>query len=244
MKNTLIGSQLLLETVVSTFEFQTKKKLSFSFLSCLNEQISAQLESLLAVKIDHKKLSFGCSFNLDKMQLSYGPISSFYTLLYVNHNWPRCKINWQSKSGKVYKLEDDIPDCSDVKFWLTDIDIVDIKLMLEPAKNPLPFKTNMFRFELEILDLAVDLTAQLQMQPEKINDAEKLMLAIDDFLAHFNLESEKQDRTEGVIHNRKRHVAGEHLVFEIDLGSTDMRFLAKWLKHLNRMDAFTKVTLR
>lgn len=229
-------------TMIESFSFRYQNKISFSFLSCLNDQISADYERLTATRINPKKVGLA-SFDFPKMQLTYGHISSFYTFLYVNHNWPRCKICWQSHSGRIYKLEDEITDCNDVRFWLEEIDIEEIKRMLEPPKNLLPFRTNMLRFELEVQNLAVDLTVRLQMDPGIIAAAEKLIGEIDHFIDGFNQASEKQDREEGVIHNWKRRIEGDTLVFEMDMGSTDARFLEKWLKHLSKMGAFMKVTL-
>jgi hypothetical protein len=39
------------------------------------------------------------------MQLTCGPLSDFYTFLYINHSWPQYKICWETHSGKVYHFE-------------------------------------------------------------------------------------------------------------------------------------------
>jgi hypothetical protein len=238
-----LASEGGLTAMASSFYFRYQRKLSLSFLRCLTVQITEDFERLTGLATNVKKTSLSGDFDLDKMQLTYGPVSSFYTRLYVNHHWPTCKICWSSTSGQVYKLEDEIEDCSDVRFWLEELDVVAINMMMHPDGNPFPIKTKAWGFALEINGLETDISTRLHLLPHQIAEAEQLITAIDSFIETYNQASEKNHREYGLVHNWKRRFADGMLYFDIDLGSADMKFLGKWLKFLHTLNSFSKVEI-
>lgn len=67
------------------------------------------------------------------------------------------------------------------------------------------------------------------------------MERIDKMMDEFNNASLKKDRKDGIVHNWKRRVEDNNLLYDIDTGSAGMVFLKKLLQHLSKLNCFYKV---
>ena len=162
--------------------------------------------------------------------------------LFINHSWITFIICWQSVSGKIYKPEDEVLDCNDVRFWFENLDVKLVHECLYPG-GELPFKTDNLGYELEVQGLDMDMHIRMHFLPGKEVNAEAAMLSIDNYIDAFNLKSEKKGRKDGVVHNWKRQMDAGALVYELDLGSSGLKFFAGLLKHFAKQGLFEKVVV-
>lgn len=160
-------------------------------------------------------------------------------LLYVNHNWNPISIFWKSKTNKDYKLHDSI-DCNDIEFWFEGLTPLEYHKQLKP-NDTLPFELKDLNYELVITALNMDMTIEMWLKEEQINNATTLIKNIDTLINDYNIKSEKKDREDGVVHNWKRRAEADKLVYDIDTGSAGAPFLKKFLTNLSKLDSFSKV---
>ena len=162
-----------------------------------------------------------------------------YTALVVNHNWNFITVYWKSKTNKLYKLNSDV-DCDDIIFWFGSLDPLLYHKQLYP-KEKLPFKIKDLSYELVVTRLNMDMTIEMQLKKGELSKADSIIEEIDKLIDDYNIQSEKKDRKNGVVHNWKRKVEISKLVYDIDTGSAGSWFLKKFLQQLSTMNKFDKV---
>jgi hypothetical protein len=213
--------------------------ISEEFLKCADKQLRISFEKITDIKIN-KNI---CVSLPNKPDFNYqmGEISECSQNIFVNHNYLfGLKIKWKSKSGRIYKFEDDDIDCDDVEFWFEGLDAKLVHKYLYP-KVTLPFKLKDLTYKLLVTRINMD--CNLEMVLKENLEQELVSKQIDDFIADFNHKSEKKDRKDGVVHNWKREFINDKLVYELDLGSTGVSFIKKLLTFLNKLNTFETVEL-
>lgn len=164
--------------------------------------------------------------------------------IYINHNWNPITIYWKSKTGRDYKLHDTNIDCNDIEFWFEKLETELYYKQLYP-NDKFPFKLDNLTYELVLTRLNLDCTIILTVKKDAISNIPSLINQIDEFIKHFNEKSEAKERRDGVIHNSKYSVENEHeIIYEIDLGSVGYSFFKKLLKHLSKINSFTKIEIQ
>lgn len=159
--------------------------------------------------------------------------------LYVNHNWNPVNIYWKSKTSKNYTLHWDV-DCDDIIFWFDSLDPLLYHKQLYPNEK-LSFKLKNLSYELVVTRLNMNMRIEMQLKEEYMNQAETLLNDIDKIIDDYNIKSEKKDRKDGVVHNWKRKIENDKLVYDIDTGSAGSWFLKKFLMQLSKLGYFARV---
>ena len=108
-------------------------------------------------------------------------------------------------------------------------------------KEKLPFKIKDLSYELVVTRLNMDMTIEMQLKKGELSKADSIIEEIDKLIDDYNIQSEKKDRKNGVVHNWKRKVEISKLVYDIDTGSAGSWFLKKFLQQLSTMNKFDKV---
>jgi hypothetical protein len=211
-----------------------------SFVICCYGTIEKEFHRITGIKLT-RRVEFAF-IKKDAFFVESGEISRMPICLFINHNWITFIICWQSKSGKIYRPEDEVTDCGDLKFWFENLDVALVNECMYPGGG-LPFKTDNLGYDLEMHGLDMDMHIRLYFLAEKEIDAEAVMLSIDNHIDAFNLKSEKKNRDDGVVHNWKRRLEDRSLVYELDLGSSGLKFLAGLLKHFGKLGLFEKVVI-
>ncbi len=207
------------------------------FLRCAEGKLKESFEHTTGIKVN-KHISFS-TFN-ENANYVKGKVSQFEQYMYVNHNWNLVTIKWQSKSGRIYGVDDKDIDCADLEVWIEGLDIPLIHRQLYP-KQELPFKLKELTYELIVTRINVDCTIEMDLEPNA--DIQSVTSEIDAFIGGFNEKSEQKDREHGVVHNWKSRSNGRKLTFELDLGSTGGYFMKKFLVHLSNMAVFDRVEI-
>ena len=172
-----------------------------------------------------------------------GEVSRLNINLYVNHNWNPIVVLWKSKSGQIYKISDTDIDCNDIEFWFEKLDTELYIKQYYPNNQKLPFvlKTP---FEVIVTRLNIDCTVQVIFKKGYEENCEAVIKKTYDFIDKFNVDSEKKEREEGVVHNYSgKYVETNVVVFEIDLGSVGFSFFKKLLKFLSKIEGIDKIEI-
>lgn len=171
-----------------------------------------------------------------------GKISSLGLNIYVNHNWNPVTVVWTSKSGRIYDVNDTDIDCSDIEFGFEGLDPLLYHQQLYP-KAELPFKLKDLSYEMVVTRLNMECTVEMQLKIEEIGNVRAILDKTDKFIDNFNTLSEKKDRKDGVVHNWKRRIEENTLIYEIDTGFSGPVFIKKLLLFLSKLNAFEKVEI-
>lgn len=222
------------------FKNDYKLDLTSEFLSCADNQLSEIFIKKTGLKFS-KNL---CLSWVNKNIFFYerGEVSKLPFSLYVNHNWNDIFICWKSKSGRIYEISDNNIDCSDIVFSFENLE-VDLYVKQLYPNQQLPFKISDLSYELIVTRLNLDATFKLSIKSQFIMEQDEITKSIYDFIDTFNSKSEKNNRKDGVIHNTKAIYEQQTIILEMDLGSTGILFLKKFLKFLNSIDKFSKVEI-
>ncbi|MEZ2337221.1 hypothetical protein AB6735_16365 [Mucilaginibacter sp. RCC_168] len=229
-----------ISTLVYDFQNRYQQNMSLEFANCADIQLTTLFELRTGLKIN-KQISIATRPE-QEFFVKYEVVSQLPFYVYINHNWNPVTVLWKSKSGRIYQLEDTDIDCDDIEFWFEELDVALIHRQMFPDVQ-LPFKLKDLSYELIVTRINMDATIELQLKAERLNDAQKIELEIDNFISGFNEKSEKKDRIHGVIHNWKTRIEGDKMIYDIDLGSTGPYFFKKLLPELSKMNYFTKVEL-
>ncbi len=87
------------------------------------------------------------------------------------------------------------------------------------------------------------MTIEMSLKEEQYANATILLNDIDKMIDDFNNKSMKKDRKDGVVHNWRRRIESDKLIYEIDTGSAGVLFLKKLLKYLSTLNCFNKVEI-
>jgi hypothetical protein len=211
-----------------------------SFILCCYASIEKEFYRITSIRLTGRvQFAF---VGKDVFFVESDDISRMPICLFINHNWITFIICWQSLSGKIYKPEDEIIDCNDVRFWFENLDINLVNQCINPG-GVLPFKTDKLGYALEITGLDMNMHIRLKVIPGKEQEINAAMESIDNYIDSFNLKSERKGRKDGVVHNWKRRNEGNDLIYELDMGSAGMKFLADLLKHFSKIGIFETVVI-
>jgi hypothetical protein len=213
-------------------------EVSIKFLECADYQLRIAFEKQTGIKMNINT----CFCPPLKLTLNYvsAEVSEACYNFFVSHNYFHVKIKWKSKSGRIYKFEDEDIDCDDVEFWFDDLDATLVHKYLY-LKVTLPFKLKDLTYNLVVT--RINMECNLEMVLKENLEHELVTKQIDDFIADFNHKSEKKVRKDGVVHNWKIEFINDKLIYELDLGSTGVSFIKKLLTFLNKLNTFETVEL-
>jgi hypothetical protein len=231
-----ILDRYLLEYYRTNYKINATK----SFLLCMFNSLEVEIRRITGLKFGNKLDFWDVPEN--EFYVKSDNISEMPRGLFINHNWRTYRIQWQSKSGRIYHPEDEVEDCTDLKFWFVDLDPVEIIQLMQP-QDGLPFSTKKLGFEVEVQDLNMDMIINFHLKDGLEQPVTELFHAIDDYIGSFNQQSEQQDRALGVVHNWKHEQQGQVLYYQLDMGSAGMEFLAGLLKFCAKKKWFSKVVI-
>lgn len=237
------------QTVVNSLKFVYSLEASIAFIKTADDQLTT-----LFIKETGIALGKNVCIAISEHEMG-SPIYTTYRKednyigrklmikLFVNHNWNPITIFWKSKSGRDYKLHDTDIDADDIVFWFDKLDRDLYFKQLYPSVK-LPFKTNDLSFELVLVRLNLECAITLKLKDDSYKDIDQTKSEIGEFINNYNLQSEKLDRKYGVVHNFKVHISAEgEITCELDLGSSGMHFLKKFLNFLSKLNRFEKVEI-
>lgn len=229
------------EFTIQRFKTEYNLDISSQFLACADMQLSQLFIKITGLKFN-KNLCISWASS-DEFYYIRDAISRISFKLYVNHNWNELSIVWKSCSGRVYEISDNDIDCNDIDFSFEHLDI-DLYLKQLYPKTNLPFKIKDISYYLKVTRLNLDATFKLIPKEDFRNGCELIVEEVNGFLNDFNLKSEKNSRSAGVIHNFKVAFEADHtIVYEIDMGSTGLTFLKRFLTFLSKMNKLSAVEI-
>lgn len=214
--------------------------LSDKFISCAETQLPLDFEKKTGIKL-RKIIGLAPTYK-DLFFYNNGEISNFAVDLGIHNYATTVTVNWQSKSGRIYETYDEDIDCNDIEFWFEGLNPLEHHKQLNDYGNTaLPFKLKDLSYELVVTALNMDMTIEMNLKEELVSKANDLIKEIDKMMDGYNEKSMKNDRKDGVVHNWKKRVEDDKLIYDIDTGSAGAPFLKKLLVYLSKMEWFTKV---
>jgi hypothetical protein len=232
MENLLIHI-LYFKGILENFK---KLTITENFLNCANEPLTKYFELNAGLKVTiHIKL---LPYTFEEMHLIYEKVSSFDCYVIVAGMTSTVKICWKSKSGKIYKLTDEVIDCNDIEFWIEGLDAKLYHQQLYPKVN-LPFKFKDLPFELEILRLYIECVIIIEHH-EPMHENIKDKYVIIDQLIGRGIE---KGYGGGYIHNFKSTWEDATVTYTIDVGSVGIVFIKKIVQKLKEIEGIKKVTI-
>lgn len=188
---------------------------------------------------------WGKEMYLSRIDIEDGAVISELNInVYIYHYGFPITIYWKSKSNRDYKVDDIEIDPDDIIFWFGELNPA-LYLKYLYLHTKLPFKTKDLGFEVVVRSLKVHAEITLVVaQSEVIGNWMSLQTEIYEFIDCFNINSEKKNRRNGVVHNFKARFDGEYMiVLNIDLGSAGVPFYKKLLPFLSQMNKFSKAII-
>lgn len=226
--------------VAEQYWIRYRQKMSEAFAICADEQLTSFFKVHTGLKLS-KHISLAWEQE-EKFFYYKNQVSKIASRIYINHNWNPITICWQSKSGRVYNMEDEDIDCQDIKFWFEGLDPWLYRKQLYPG-DKLTFKLKDPTYELIITRLNMDLNLDLHLKPECLNNAASLVKKTDDFIQSYNEGVEKGKYKEGPVHNWKHRQEEAKIIYEIDSGFSGDYFLNKILIFFSKENCFSKVEI-
>lgn len=209
---------------------------SRSFIICADEKLFFNFLSITGLKTIRN-----CGLAFSIFNLKYSEISFFETSMGINHHNHWIKICWQSKSGKIYHLHDEV-DCQDIEFWLEGVDVPLVYKQLY-GTSTLPFKLSNIHYTLLVGSISIDLELVIVIKEDCVGSTEQILKEFDVFIVQYNALSEKKERKYGVVHNWSITVHGTIVTINLDLGSAGAQFLKKFLTWCNKFEQIEKVVV-
>jgi hypothetical protein len=210
---------------------------STEFVKCADKQLSLIFKKTTGISFNKH---IGLSLGYVTLDYQKSATSSVSASLEINHNWTKVTILWKSKSGRIYDLADTGIDCDDIEFWFDKLDPLLYQKQMFPNEK-LPFKFKNLSYELVITRLNMDMTIEMTLNKEAPAKGNEMIIQVDDFIEGYNKKSEEKDRINGVVHNWKREIKENKIIYEIDTGSTGSHFLKQLLQFLSKLNSFEKV---
>lgn len=227
---------LYLENFKKKFSIEPSKE----FISCADQQLINSFELQTGLKAT-KRMEIGWA---DEPSFFYtlGPVSKLASMLWINNQNSPITIAWQSTSAKIYKITDTIIDCDDIKFWFEDTMPELYYKQLHPQID-IPFGIKDLNFPLTIESLTIDMSIEMYLKEDAVKDGKDIITKIDKFIDDYNTASEKKDRRNGVVHNWKRELRENVLIYDFDLGSAGLLVVKKLIGYLSKLDLFIEVKI-
>jgi hypothetical protein len=231
----LCGDELL-EYRIKRLKEVDNIKVSESFLICADDKLYHYFLKITGLQNIRK-----CGLSGSIYNLSYGKVSAYETSMGINHHNHWIKICWQSKSGKIYHLHDEV-DCQDIEFWLEGVDVPLVYKQLY-GTSTLPFKLSNIHYTLLVGSISIALELVIFIKEGNVGSTEQILKEFDVFIVQYNALSEKKDRRYGVVHNWFIYVHGTIVTINLDLGSAGAQFLKKFLTWCNKFEQIEKVVV-
>ncbi len=224
--------------IISYFKNHHKIDISKDFIDCADVQLTKDFLLKTGIKITK---NIGLGFSLyPEFFYHCGEVSTISSNISINNYANASTINWKSKSGRIYDPGDAAIDCYDIVFWFERLDPLEYYKQLQP-NNTLPFKLNNLTYELVVSALNMDMAIEIWLKNEQVTYANLLVEKIDQMIDDYNVKSLKEDRDGGVVHNWKRRIENDKLIYDIDTGSAGVIFLKKFLMFLSKLNTFHKI---
>jgi len=216
-------------------------KFSRRFLEIAEIQLPHFFEVFTGLKVN-KHISMS-SFKSKVFVNEVTGVSAIAATIYINHNWNPITVAWQSRSGKIYKTDDEEIDEKDIVFFLDRLDAALYYKQLYP-KATLPFNLKNLNYELIVERLNIDFTLLLTLKENADFNIASFTEIFSSMIEKLNIASEKKDYKNGVVHNiTKIEQQGNSVEICIDMGSASFYFLKKILIYLSNLQCFEKVVL-
>lgn len=216
---------------------------SYEFLRCADVQLTALLIKQTALKFNgqvcfiipsDRKVSVFQAGNISKLQLEL----SVYA--YANP----VTIQWQSKSGRIYLMNDTDVDCNDIEFSFESLETEKYIAQFYPKGQKLPFVLKNLPYELEVVRLNVDCTIFITVKQGFENNRETIITALQDFTTKFNDASEKKSNDGEIVKNYLGRTEGDNMIaFEVDMSIAGFDYFKKLLKFIAKTAGITKVQI-
>ncbi len=216
-------------------------KFSSLFLEIAEIQLRNFFELITGLKINkHISMSYFTSTVFVNEETG---VSAIAANIYINHNWNPITVAWQSRSGKIYKTDDEEIDEKDIVFFLDRLDAALYYKQLYP-KATLPFNLKNLSYELVVERLNIDFTLLLTLKENADFNIASFTEVFSSMIEKLNIASEKKDYKNGVVHNiTKIEQQGDSVEICIDMGSASFYILKKILTFLSSTLYFEKVVL-
>ncbi len=242
-KSLLFWEGLTMDFKISYAEKDQGLKCSAYFFECVNRPISNYFEKSTGIKVDH-------NIKVSQIISPYekGEVSSIgLSLSVMNFAFP-VKLCWRSRSAAIYTPSDEDFDCSDVEFWLEDLQPAYYMKQINLYKDTpqLPFALKNLNYQLTVNLIQTDCRMEMVLKKGMAQREVELLERIYSFIDSYNDNSEKKHRKYGVVHNANGYLDQNRenlLHLEIDIGSVGPDFFKKLFKLFNDMDAFESVTV-
>ncbi len=226
--------------IISYFKDHLHLDISTQFIDCADLQLPKDFSLQTGIKVNK---NIGLGFNLyPDFYYEADKLSVMSANVIINNYGNPATIKWESNSGRIYTLSDTDIDCDDIEFWFEGLDPLEYQKQLH-ANNELPFQLKNLTYELVVTALNMDMTIEMSLKEEQYANATKHLDNIDKMIDDYNNKSIKKDREDGVVHNWRRRIESDKLIYEIDTGSAGVLFLKKLLKHLSTLNCFNKVEI-
>lgn len=228
------------EFCVDYFKRSSKVDFSYCFLKCADDKLTPYF-------IKETGITPGKNVGITpydyKFYYEKGAISKFPLKIYVNNNWNPVTVNWKSKSGRIYGINDDDIDCNDIEFWFEGLDPMLYHQQLYPNEK-LPFKFKDLGFELVVVRLNVNATLVFTFKEDVIDPIDIWITKIDNIIQRFVDKPIKIGNEYGVAHNFTRKcIADNKWEYEVDTGSTGVFIYKKLLPLLSKLACFLKIEI-
>lgn len=226
--------------IIEYFKKHLNLDISTQFVDCADLQLSENFSKQTGIKINK---NIGLGLNLyPQFFYSSGITSTMSANISINNHGNPATINWKAHSGRIYDISDTDIDCTDIVFWFEGLNPLEYQKQLHP-NNELPFQLKNLTYELIVTALNMDMTIEMGLKEEQVLNATTLLANIDKMIDDYNTKSMEKDRKDGVVHNWKRRIETDKLIYEVDTGSAGVIFLKKFLQYLSKLDCFIKVEI-
>lgn len=225
---------------VEQFDLRYQVKISEPFIVCANNQLSRLFELQTGLKIG-KQISIAWEQE-EKFFYEKGETSKLTFRIFVNHHWNSIVIQWKSKSGRIYAIDETDIDCDDIEFSFEHLDVAEYHKQFYP-NDELPFKLKGLTYELLVTRLNMEAVIEMVLKKESIADVQNIITKINEFIEDYNRKVLKGPKDNGVVHNWVWNIIDDKLICDIDTGSAGPRFYKKLLPFLSKLEAFVRVEI-
>lgn len=244
MEMTLFFYQGTCDYVIQSFN-NFKKVITLEFLTCADSQLTPKFIARTGLNFGKNVcISTGNNYMFNE-KFKSDTISILPFCIYINHNWNPITVCWQSKSGRIYKIEDTDIDCNDIEFWFEGLDPLLYHKQLYPNdKLPFRFKDLPFDFVVERLNMEATIGFEFKTTATK----ENILAVIEKHNKMFNFHTINPvhndiDKGGFVKRFEVKPLNDTHWEYEIDTGDAGPLLYKKMVQKLKKEDCILKITI-
>lgn len=216
---------------------------SYEFLKCADERLTALFEKQTGLKVNSKLCLMVPTDKVLSVK-NEGDVSKLELILSVNAHSNPVVIVWQSKSGRVYKMNDTDIDCNDIQFNFEKLAVEKYIEEFYPKGQKLPFVLKNLPFELVVTRLNAECKLLLTVKEGYENNREHLITEVESFTEKFNAASEKKSDDGEIVQQCLGTPEGKAtIIFDIDMSLAGFDYVKKLLKLLSKKEGITKVEI-